>query len=154
IEVALPAIEAYRPKIKEEQNRNNFFDLAQSIYDLAIGFTQARLSDSARAFDYSEVSHARSLLEMVGGTIQLIDELGSPEIKLESSTRPLTLSEIRQRLPEQSQIVQYSVLDNELLTWVISKGDFQCGQQQIDIGELNEKIKKFWELVSEQNAGG
>ncbi|HKQ08061.1 MAG TPA: CHAT domain-containing protein [Blastocatellia bacterium] len=153
IEVALPAVEAYRPKIKEEHARNNFFDLAQSIYDLAIDFTQARLNDSARAFNYSEISHARSLLEMVGGTVQLIDEPGSPEIKLESSTRPLTLAEIRQRLPEQSQIVQYSVLDNKLLIWVISREDFHCEQQQIDVDELNGKIKKFWELVAKQKAG-
>ena len=45
IEKALPAIEEYRPKLKEETIRNDFFDLAQSIYDLTIDFTYTRLNE-------------------------------------------------------------------------------------------------------------
>ena len=154
IEEALPAIEQYRPKLKEETIRNDFFDLAQSIYDLAIDFTYTRLGGYKKAFNYSEASHARSLLEMVGGTVQLIDEPGRPEVRLESSTPPLTFSEVRRRIPERSQIVQFSVLNDKIISWVISKEDFRHNQRQTDVAELDGKIRRYLELVSKRGAAG
>lgn len=154
IELALPAIEEYRPKLKEETLRNDFFDLAQSIYDLSIDFTYTRLKDYEKAFNYSEASHARSLLEMVGGTVQLIDEPGRPAVRLESSTTPLTLSDVKRRLPEQSQIIQYSVLNDKIISWVISKECFRHSEQQTDVAEMDRKIRRYLELVSKRGAAG
>ena len=91
---------------------------------------------------------------MVGGTVQLIDQPGRPEVRLESSTPPLTLSEIRQRLPRQSQIVQYSVLDNKIIIWVISRDDFKHSQRQTDVVELDRKIRQYLELISRRGTAG
>src|SRR5207248_3689350 len=59
--VVLDQFEHYRSKIREEQNRNTFFDHEQSVYDLAIAHG-IRKGDDFAALSYSERSRARSLL--------------------------------------------------------------------------------------------
>jgi CHAT domain-containing protein/tetratricopeptide (TPR) repeat protein len=148
IDTSVTLIEQYRPKIQEERNRNGFFDLAQSIYDIAVDVTYSRRGDRPAAFNYSEASQARSLLDMSSANTQVIDEADHPDIKLPSVAPPLELSDIQKSLPEQSQILQYSVLENKLIAWVVFKGGFESKVQDIKAGELSDKVTGFFESVS------
>src|SRR5262249_19809220 len=56
LRTCLDLAERYRTTILEGENRNNFFDIEQSVYDLATDFAYSRLNDPGRAFDYSEDS--------------------------------------------------------------------------------------------------
>lgn len=132
--------EEYRSKIEEEDNRTYFFDMTQEIYDAAIEFAHTRLKDSKAAFAYSEDSRARSLFAMIhnGG-------VSDPAV---TTPRPYNYLEIQQRMPEQTQIVQYAVLEDKILIWVISKTDFSLGEKVIPYDTLNKEVRDYLSLVS------
>src|SRR5262249_48766224 len=61
----LDLYEQHRSNIEDENSRNNFFDEQQGVYDIAIEYAYFKRQDPRRAFDYSEMSRARSLLDSV-----------------------------------------------------------------------------------------
>lgn len=139
IETVLALAEQHRDKIFDEQSRNNFFDAEQSVYDLAIDFAHGRAGDGAQAFDRSEVSRARSLLE-------LLNAAAGPAAK---DDRGLTLDEVQRRMPEQARIVQYAVLEGKLLIWVVSRSGLATEVSHVGEAELSEKVLAYWRLVSD-----
>src|SRR5205085_2571861 len=75
----LALLEKHRASIREEQNRNTFFNVEQSVYDAAIDFEFSKRNDWRAVFDYSEKSRARSLLDLVA-TAQGSGAEGKPQI--------------------------------------------------------------------------
>jgi CHAT domain-containing protein len=58
------------------------------------------------------------------------------------------LETIKTQLPEQTQIVQYVVLENKLLIGVISRNAFQFKMQPISRKALNEKLLRYLNIIS------
>lgn len=143
INTSISLLEQDRPRILEDANRNNYFDLAQSTYDLAIDFTYSHLNDSRAAFSYSEASHARSLLDLVFAGGKVVTNREGPDVRVSGVARPLSLSEIQRRLPEQSKILQYAVLEDKVIAWVISKNSVESAYQAVTLAELTEQVTGF-----------
>ncbi len=139
----LALFEDAREKIAEESNRDKFFDAGQETYDLAADFEFSRVGDVKQAFNYAEASRARSLFEMMTTGAQFASNLRGPELKIASEAKPLTLLEIQQRMPEQTQILEYAVLDDKVLIWVINKALFVGKAAPIGAVELARKIRVF-----------
>lgn len=145
----LALVEKYRQRIHEENNRNAFFDVEQSVYDAAIDFAYSRQNDADQAFAYLESSRSRSLLDLLESDREVLDKVNDPEIVLRSVARPLTLSEIRRRMPGRAQVLQYAVLENKTLIWVIS-GDRPPAVvvAQVSQKELTEKVAGYVQAIS------
>lgn len=139
LQVVLNLFEEYRSKIKEEDNRNYFFDVTQEIYDAAIEFSYSRLRDEKAAFGYSEESRARSLFATI---------LSRTQAENTALPKPYHYLEIKQRLPEQIQILQYAVLPDRVLTWVISSTQFRLAETPISSDALNKDVRAYLDLVS------
>ena len=152
IKTTLDLINKYRSKILESDNRNNFFGIEQGVYDLAINFEYSRAKNSEKAFQYSEDSRARSLLDLVKskGNISTdkIDKT-TPDIIFQAVSQPLSFSDIRQKMPEKTQIVQYSVLHDKILIWFISKTDSQTFASPVTQQELEDKVTSFLTVASD-----
>lgn len=143
----LQIFENNRSVISDEQTRNIFFDREQNVYDIAIGYEYER-GEYEKAFDYSEKSRSRSLLDLLENGAKVEKNGSKPEVKIENVFAPLPLREIRARMPEQAQIVQYTVLDDKILIWLISKNDFQVVPVQFSNEDLLEKVNSYLELIS------
>ncbi len=65
LEIVLKLFDEYREKILGERQKSFFFDREQDVYDLAIDFAYSRIGDQRRAYDYSEISRAASLRELM-----------------------------------------------------------------------------------------
>src|SRR5215831_18605744 len=104
--------EETRARIPDESDRNSFFAREQTVYDIAIDFTAARLDGAREAFDYSETSRARWLLDAF-------------QNRRQSKANPLTLSEIQSRLPERTQLLQYAALEDKLIIWLVTPKRFE-----------------------------
>ena len=138
LQIVRDLFEEYRSKIKEEDNRNYFFDVAQEIYDAAIEFAYSRQGSKEAAYDYSEESRARSLFATIlSGT------------QPDSTTVPKSYNylEIQQRLPEKIQILQYSVLPNRVLIWVVSRNQFLLAEKTISSDSLDQDVRAYLDLV-------
>lgn len=148
LQTALTFIGKYRSTILEGENKNAFFDGEQSVYDLAIEFALDGQNDKAKAFDYSEESRARSLLDLLNAKPKLLDESPRTDLAFSSSSAALSSAALQQRIPEQTQIVQYAVLDDRVLIWVLNREGLSVRQKRVAQGEVEAKVREYLEAVS------
>jgi hypothetical protein len=139
----LALAEGYRTKINAEKHRNTFFDAEQSVYDIAIDYEYSQ-GNAKAAFEYSETSRARSLLDLINAKQQGSDSAPS-DMALSSGARPQTLNEIQERLPERAQIIQYAQLEDKLLIWAITREKFDLVERKISISELRGRLTLIYE---------
>lgn len=147
IKICLDLFERYRSKILEESNREPFFDTEQDIYDVAIDYEFSR-KNFQTAFEYSERARARSLLDLASNEAKLIGGSHGPDIRFKSARAPQNFEELKTGLPAEAQVVQYSVLEDKLVIWLISHDDFVHEEKDIPFVELNERLLRYLKLVS------
>ena len=146
LSTVLAFFEQHRSKIQEEKNRNSFFDLEQYVYDIAIDFEYSRKQNYAKAFEYSELSRARSLLDLMREGAEGRGQ-GSEQM-IPSVFQPVMLAGIRKTMPAEVQILQYAVLDDKVLMWVVSNDRFEREEYKITSGGLTEKVLNFSRATS------
>ncbi|MGH9969810.1 MAG: CHAT domain-containing protein [Pyrinomonadaceae bacterium] len=143
LQTTLSLVEKYRAQIREGDNRNHFFDIEQSVYDLAIDFEYSRMKNPEKAFEYSEASRSRSLLDLVNSNANVSSvssDISHPDIVFDSLAQPLTLRDIQKRIPHQAQVIQYTVLSDKVLIWVITKTDFSTLESKVGQEDLVKKV--------------
>jgi CHAT domain-containing protein len=143
----LELFEEHRATIVEEENRNTFFDKEQSVYDTAIEYAYSK-HDGELAFNYSERSRARSLLDTLVSNAKMADSTGRNETVLSHVAESLTLNEIRSRMSKDVQLVQYAVLPERLVIWVVSPSQLIMVDKQIPAAKLNSLITDFMKSVT------
>src|SRR5215217_2988002 len=140
-------IDKYRRTISDEGSRNTFFHVEQSVVDDAIDFEYSRMNNSQQAFNYSNSSRARSLLDLLNEA-EVKARVEKADIKFQAVSEPRSLEAIKNQLPAETQVVQYVVLENKLLFFVISRNNFQVRMQPISKRDLNEKLLRFLNIIS------
>lgn len=148
LQIVLGLFEQYRAKLTSESQRNTFFDVEQSVYDLAMDFAYSKKQNPRQAFEYSELSRARSLLDAMRQSIQVSEQENGPELRLPSTSTPLALTDIEQRMPPQAQIVQYAVLEDKLLIWVVNGTSITPEEVPLDSQALGDKVHAFLRAVN------
>jgi CHAT domain-containing protein len=147
--VVLKLFEGYREKILEERQRSFFFDKEQDVYDLAIDFAFSRANDPMRSFEYSEISRSRSLLDLLHHSGLVVEREGSSELGMPSqAAESLPLDQIRERMPDEVQLLQYAVLKDKVIIWVITKAGFSAKTTEIDSGKLADQVSGSLKLIS------
>ncbi|HSE19860.1 MAG TPA: CHAT domain-containing protein [Pyrinomonadaceae bacterium] len=146
----LDLFELDRARITDQQNRNSFFD-AESVYDIAIAYAYAR-GDKRRAFNYSEQSRARSLLDMLTHSVETEDESAEPELPVGMTASPLDLDTTRAKLPVGMQVVQYTALKDKLLIWLVSSSRFEVIEKPVTAAELNRQVLEYVALLTRNDA--
>lgn len=147
LQTALELVEENRKTIREEQNRNDYYDAEQGLYDLAVDFAYTRSGDPQRAFNYSEASHARTLLDLMRRSPRQADN-GEEPITVQAVSQPLTLAEIQRRMPERVQILQYTVLSDKVIIWLIRKDGFETREKKVNANELDGHIRRYLSLIA------
>jgi CHAT domain-containing protein len=133
LEYARQNLEVHRQRISEEKDEIIFFDLEHDFYELAT--EQAWYEKKyEEAFERTETSRGRALLNALG-------------------SRTLSLSEIQREIPNDNvRIVEYTVLPQTLLIWVVSKTEIHWASIPVTERSLAEKVDRFRELVSSDPA--
>lgn len=146
--IILDIFRANRAKILVEQDRNSFFDNKQDVYDIAAEYEFDKGAYAA-AFDYLEESRSRSLLDLQNSMVEITKRENRQEIQLSSTIfEPLKLSQIQAEMPDEVQLLQYTVLTDKVLIWVISKNRLDVAESKISADILKEKISAYVNLIS------
>lgn len=141
----------YRAKIREEQNRNSFFENEQDVYDIAIDH-EIISGNFEAAFDYSEESRARSLLDMQLSPVEAAEGPSDSEIKFTSAvTEPLKFVVMQPQIPLNVQILQYTVLKDKILIWSISRESIKAVETDITAKNLETRISAYVALMAKHN---
>ncbi|MEJ7862845.1 MAG: CHAT domain-containing protein [Pyrinomonadaceae bacterium] len=148
LSILLKIFEDYRTTILEEQSRNSFFDNEQGVYDLAVDYEYGK-GNYETAFNYSEESRSRSLFDLLQTGAGVSDN--RLDIKFSPVTsKPLNLSEIRSQMPEKVQIVEYTVLEDKVLIWLITREDVEVFASKVSEEKLREKVFLYHQFVSKK----
>jgi CHAT domain-containing protein/lipoprotein NlpI len=140
--------ERYRSKITLESQRLSFFNTEQRVYDLAIYHEFVSKTNPVKAFEYSEASRARSLLDEVRQGAAVLKKSYGPDIGTPAVTNSMSLAEIQHKMPDGAQIIQYAVLDERLLIWVVNKSQVRQEEVNIRAELLNEKARAYLERIN------
>lgn len=147
LETVLKLSEEYRTTIREDDSRQAFFANEQDVFDMAAANALTN-ADSRKAFELIEESKARSLLDFVESD----KSIAEVEKGFGAVAKPLSLSDIQSRLPDQVQIVQYAVLPDRLAIWTISRSRFDLVEKQISADELEKKINAYQDLIVDKGS--
>lgn len=103
IPLVLELAKINRQQILSEQQRNSFFDNEQDVYDIGIEY-EFNKANFTNAFDYSEESRSRSLLDLQNSVVQVSTDEKQPEIKFSSNlSEPLKLTQIQSEMSENTK---------------------------------------------------
>jgi CHAT domain-containing protein len=138
--------ETYRKKISEEQDRNSFFDNEQTIYDIAIDH-KTSLGQNVEAYDYSETSKARTLLDELTSGANVLSKNDKTEIIIPEPANPLKVTELRKKIPTNVQLLQYAVLEDKVIIWIVTKERFLSVSKSISSNELKENVYEYLKLI-------
>lgn len=98
--------ESHRASVPEEQVRISYFDQSRDVFDDMIALQATVRRNPEQALEFSERSRARELLDMATRR-----ERARPAVYLDTMGR---------RLPENLEILYYSVLQDQVLVFIIS----------------------------------
>lgn len=147
----LKVLEEHRMVIRETELRNEFFDQEQSVYDLAMEFSYFTENSPWKAFEYSEMCRARTLLGSVKGLASDSESNVAATPIISEVSRPLPLSEIQKRIPPDGMIVQYAILRNNLLIWVIGHERLATIAKHLSGEKLRELTLRFARTISTES---
>ncbi|MEZ0469742.1 CHAT domain-containing protein [Luteimonas salinilitoris] len=112
LERALAAFDRVRARFRSEEFRMGLFSDLQAVFDRAIRL-YSETGDAERAFDVSERSRARALLDAVA------DRGRTPE---DATAAAIDVATLRRQLRPDERVIAYHSLEDVLLAWVISPG--------------------------------
>jgi CHAT domain-containing protein len=133
----------------EEQQKNSYFDSENDVFETAIEFEYERKNFEA-SYNYAEGASARSLLDFLEKGKSSIKSAPENDYSYELKSKPLGLREIQKHMPEDVQILQYTVLDKKLLIWLVSKNQIVEKQFAISSENLQDSVEKYVESIKDE----
>jgi CHAT domain-containing protein len=133
--------------LKSESLRLALLQEMDAVFDEMVALQYERNTD--RAFAYADRAHTQVL---PGSASKLwTEEAGAAKRLLAAEPDSLSIAEIRQRIPKGVTLVQYHVLDDRILIWVLASDSRKPGffVQPIRRTELESRVAKLLELKPE-----
>ena len=94
------------------------------------------------------MNRARTLLDAVDMPQEKLLDENLPGIRFQRSTQPLDLRHVQSRLSGKTQLLQYSVLEKNLIIWVVSGADFRSYHVEIGRGALDNKVSDYLQSLA------
>ena len=132
---AINVVEQDDEYMKSESFRVKFDDQRRELYDSAIEFEFKHGSLDA-AWSYLQKYRAKLFLEFLAAF--------NPDIR---STRVIDRSAIQQRIPKDTQIVEYVLLKDRLLIWLLTEKSFTVKAVDVRREDVEASIEKVLEKL-------
>lgn len=144
-------IETYRNNITDQQNRSAFLDASQSVFDDMIRLNTRVFMNQKEAFDISEQSRARTLLDDLSLQRNAGEQTGGAEAPHTSanasltsrSVKPLTLPEVQKALPDDLRLVTYSVTDRGTFIFLVTRSGFEWAESPATTETLDLVVQDY-----------
>jgi CHAT domain-containing protein/Tfp pilus assembly protein PilF len=136
LERAVTSLERYRTNIVEPENRSRFLDARQGIFDELVALNLDALGLKEQAFDLSEQSRARTLLD----ESLLVKSAGSQSGR---PATPLKLQQIQAALPGDLRLVTYSVTDERTYIFTITQTRFDLVESSATTESIDRLVQEY-----------
>jgi CHAT domain-containing protein len=135
LDEAIASYEQIRTSAREPVLRMRAFARAQPAFDRKVKLL-LDAGQNDEAFDVAEKARGRFLLE------QRSQASGEHVMG-----QPLSGIELSSLLPVKTTLVHYTLLDDELVTWIFQDGDWRCVRQRLDLQDLESLVNRFRRLL-------
>jgi len=139
---AIDEHERQRSRVENLRQRISYFSRAGDAFDEMVDLQMEDRGDPQRAFEFSERSRARAALDS--------SECSRSGV---CAGRPLSLQDILSNIPERTTLIQYHVLHDRLLIWILQKGIIDTQEVGIDRRELESLVDRFSVAIQARNEG-
>lgn len=129
---ALGGIDAVRARFRSEEFKMGLFSDLQSVFERAVGL-YSDVGDARQAFEISERSRSRALLDAVRGRAKVSAEAIST----------VDLATLQRTLRPDERVLQFHALPDRLQVWVVSASDIQAHSIAVKRDELTELVEVF-----------
>ncbi|MDX2042416.1 MAG: CHAT domain-containing protein [Acidobacteriota bacterium] len=136
-------LESDRKQIANAAGRSIFLARNQSAYNAMIDIQHNYKNNSISAFNYSEAIKSSDLLDSLTNRASTKEIDGSTEVALSGNARPLKLQQIQKSLPNHIQILSYSVTENRLIIWHITKEHFSSVSVAASASEIKNLVTDY-----------
>jgi CHAT domain-containing protein len=124
---AVSEIERYRANIATSDQRSHFLDASHRVFDQLISLDAGAPDRLAEAFEWSERSRARALLEEISLTTNANEARGDSHAAQNiaetspASVSPNSLADVQSNLPEDLMLLEYSVTNKGTYLFLITR---------------------------------
>ncbi|RYY93712.1 MAG: CHAT domain-containing protein, partial [Comamonadaceae bacterium] len=129
---ALGGVDTVRAKFRSEEFKMGLFSDLQSVFERAVSL-YSDVGDARQAFEVSERSRSRALLDAVRGRAKVSDE----------SAATVDLATLQRTLKTDERVVQFHSLPDRLQVWVISPTEIQSSSVPVKRDDLTELVEGF-----------
>lgn len=147
---AIDSIEAGRRRIFAETTKLEYLAEKQDVYDEIIRTLLDHYDDPGQAFNYLERAKARSFLDFLSGSIEIVAPPGpaSPDsgnltLVTSRAVPTFSVSEIQAELGPKEQIIEYRVLSDRIAIWWLTSDSLKFFQVWIDRQALRNQVLEF-----------
>lgn len=149
----LALFEQHRSQIREEENRNSFFDAEQGVYDIAVEHEYDKHNYLA-ALNHAETAHGRSLLDAVESGARIEVTTAGPEMTFGEISTPADLDTVLQHMPRRLRVLMYTVLQTKLLIWSISHDEkLLVFEQDLQADDLATEVNSYVDALTKELSG-
>jgi len=153
LDTLLALFEKQRSQIREEGNRNSFFDAEQGVYDIAVDYEYGKQNYLA-ALNHAEAAHGRSLLDAVNSGARIEMTAAGPEMTFGQMVTPADLGTVLEHMPRRLHVLMFTVLQNKLLIWSISHDEKQLVfEKKISADELGAEVNSYVDALTKELSG-
>jgi CHAT domain-containing protein len=121
-----------RAKFRSEEFKMGLFSDLQSVFERGVGL-YSDVGDARRAFELSEHSRSRALLDAVRGRARVGSE----------ASATVDLATLQRTLAPDERVVQFHALPDRLQAWVVSPSGIQATVLPIKRDDLVELVETF-----------
>lgn len=137
LRAGIAEFELQRRRIPEERLQVSFFDRSGSLFKEMIRL-QTKRGRSETAFNWSERSRARALLDRLGPLFSDRER----RLLVKKAGASLTAAEVRRELPPDLTLLEYALLEDRLLTWVVRReSEIRLVDQPIAKSAVEERVR-------------
>jgi CHAT domain-containing protein len=129
---AISIIEGYRKNLIGRVHRMEFLGASQSAFDQMVVLDVAQPERAKRAFEMSERSRARSLL----------DDFAPAESNA-GNKGPISLDRIQAALPDNLTVLAYSVTDEQTYIFSVTRSEFRVARSRATRRELERLVNDY-----------
>lgn len=140
LRAALAAYQRLGGRVSRQETLLAFFAKSSDLFDQMISFQANERRRYDRAFEYAD----RARTQVLPAFASALDLSPAERRKLlAAEPEPKALMHLSRDLPESTVLVQYSVLEDRLLVWVVRRSGMQAFQKKISRKKLKERVMSF-----------
>ncbi|AKC85895.1 CHAT domain-containing protein [Pseudoxanthomonas suwonensis] len=133
---AVDSLDQVRARFRSEEFKMGLFSDVQDIFERVVDLN-SQLGRPAQAFDYSERSRARALLDEVRDRGQLS----------RTATSTIDLKTLQGLLRPDERVIEFHSLEDRLLAWVVSPGGIRETAYPLPRAELELLVEAFRDSI-------